>query len=66
MDGMRKTRDEFFALHVDTASAYRAVSDIYDEHQKCTFQEIDVWGFKNNPWISVPKKSPYKKLFTIR
>lgn len=65
-EGIRKTREEFFAFHVDTGPGYKIINDIYEENEKCTLQDINIWGFNTNPWVGIAKKTPYKKLLAIR
>lgn len=62
--GIRKMKDEFFAFHVEYGPGYKTINELFDESEKCGFQEIDVWN-KISPWITIAKNSSYKEFIKI-
>ncbi|KAK9730316.1 Ligand-gated ion channel [Popillia japonica] len=63
-EGIRRMRDEFFAFHVECASGYKIVADIFQESEKCGLREIEYWQIID-PWMAVKKNSSYKELAKV-
>lgn len=63
-EGIRRMRDDFFAFHVELATGYKVVGDIFMEHQKCGLKEVAFFHLIE-PWLATQKHSPYKEIFKI-
>ncbi|KAK9879944.1 hypothetical protein WA026_008454 [Henosepilachna vigintioctopunctata] len=63
-EGMEKMRTEFFAFHTELASAYKVVSDTFQESEKCKFREISYINIVE-PYITATKNHSYKDIMKI-
>nr|AVH87301.1 ionotropic receptor 13 [Holotrichia parallela] len=63
-EGIRRMKDEFFAFHVECASGYKVVADVFQESEKCGLREIEYFQVID-PWVAVKKNSSYKELAKV-
>lgn len=54
-----------FAFHVETALAYKAVQETFEENEKCSLKEIDFLN-QIDPWMAIQKNSPYKEVIKVK
>lgn len=58
-------RDEFYAFHVECATGYKIIADIFEENEKCRLREITYTTLMADPWIPIRKNSSYKEITKI-
>lgn len=62
--GIKRMHEEFFAFHVELATAYKLVGEIFKENEKCNLQEIKYFHLME-PWIATQKRSSFKELLKV-
>jgi hypothetical protein len=63
--GMIHIKQPMHAFQVDTTSAYKIMSETYQEHEKCGLKEIDLFPAPTLT-IATTKGSPLKEFFSQR
>lgn len=63
-EGIKRMREGFFGFHVELATGYKVVGDIFREHEKCGLQEVECFQLIE-PWIATQKHSGYKEIFKV-
>lgn len=63
-EGVKKMREEFFAIHLEHGVAMQLVSDTFFEHEKCSIRKV-LYVDELAPTIIMPKNSSYYEMFKI-
>lgn len=63
-EGITRMRDEFFAFHVELATGYKVVGEIFRENEKCSLKEIE-YVHLIEPWLATQKRSSFKEILKI-
>ncbi|XP_011502678.1 PREDICTED: glutamate receptor-like [Ceratosolen solmsi marchali] len=62
-EGLRKVQKGDFAFQVDLATAYKIITDTFNEDEICDLQEIELFAPKHTATCT-SKHSPFKKMMT--
>ncbi|XP_072744979.1 glutamate receptor ionotropic, kainate 5-like isoform X2 [Anoplolepis gracilipes] len=60
-EGVKRVRNETFAIHGTESKIYRIMQETYEEHEKCGLTEIDYINM-DSPYLPLPKQSPYLEI----
>lgn len=63
-EGVRKMREEFFAIHLEHGVAMHLVGDTFFEHEKCSIRKV-IYVDEFAPTLIMPKNSSYYEMFKI-
>ena len=64
-EGLDRVRKGYFAFHLELASGYKTISDMFTEEEKCNLQTMKFLIEIPNPWVTINKQSPYKEIVAM-
>ncbi|PSN49053.1 Ionotropic receptor 75k [Blattella germanica] len=64
-EGIERVRKGFFAFNLELGTAYKVISDTFNEEEKCNLQTMKFLVDVSVPYLAVSKNSPYKEMFLI-